>query len=166
MEKPHRGEDLEAKGPQLAKNLRLRHSEIFWGCGNWLVVEDLVFLVCVFVVLLGILCIFLFFLLSLYTDSWPCHVLLVVVAVVFSPLLFSSSLLLVVVVIVGVVHDWVEWYCLDAMGETHMIIWLCGIHLLIIRCWSGLLEIGIDKWRYVEQVVFYIRIWHPYLLWP
>ena len=31
MEKTHRGEDLEAKGPQLAKNLRLRHSEIFFG---------------------------------------------------------------------------------------------------------------------------------------
>lgn len=72
MEKPHRGEDLEAKGPQLAKNLRLRHSEIFWGCGNcgnWLVVEDMVCLVCVFVVLLGILCIFLFSFLSLYIDS-------------------------------------------------------------------------------------------------
>ena len=59
LEKPHRGEDLEAKGPQLAKNLRLRHSEIFWwceNCGKLVGVEDMVCLVCVFV---GILFIFL-----------------------------------------------------------------------------------------------------------
>lgn len=97
----HRGEDLEAKGPQLAKNLRLRHSEIFLGCGNcgnWLVLKFGVFSLCVcgssryslpFPILL----------LSLYID----HVLLVVVercflsfVVVCPPCGWSSSLVLFV----------------------------------------------------------------------
>ena len=83
----------------------------------------------------------------------------------FLVLCCCSSSLLLVVVLVGVAHDWVEWYFLDPMQGTQMISLLCGVHRLIIRCWSGLLEIGIDKWRYVEQVVFYIRIWHIHISW-
>ena len=121
----------------------------------------MVCLVCVFVVLLGILCIFLFFFLSLYIDSWPCFIsccccCFLSFVVVRRPCCWSSSSL--VLLMLG--WSGIFWILCEGLKWSAC---FCGVHLLIIRCWSGLLGIGIDKWRYVEQVVFYIRIWHIHI---